>query len=428
MSQEDSSFDNIDQFVTVAPVGQSARFDRELSLAELLPPKEAERLASSLGMLLDSPVAMLDLRGDVLAGAHGIAADAERVELVLELEPVGYLLAPQARPVARGAAAALVRQLLVARARYAMASGAHLAIVQADYEELQRQNAALKLSEANYKALSEALEARVAEQVKVIDERQRQLYQAERLASLGQLAAGVAHEINNPIGFVRSNLGTAEKYLGKLLAVGEALKTLPGGEAVRTAADLDFLLEDFADLLKDSVGGVDRVARIVTDLKGFSNVDRPQEEMMDLSAILASACNMIEPKLPAGVRLLRDLHPLPPTLCLPGHLSQALLGMLNNARQAIEDQNATSAAGGEIRVSSRLVNQQSVLVIEDTGIGIPAANLAHVYDPFFTTRPVGQGTGLGLTVARDIVQVHGGQIEIDSTPGQGTRISVSIPQ
>ena len=408
-------------------------FDRELSLAELLPAKEADRLASSLGILLNSPVGLLDLRGDVLAGAHGLPGESA-VALILELEPIGYLLAPQTSAVARVAAAALVRQILVARARYQMAAGAHSAIVQADYEEMQRQNAALKVSEANYMALSASLEIRVAEQTKLIDERQRQLYQAERLASLGQLAAGVAHEINNPIGFVRSNLGTAEKYLGKLAGLRQALKSLPGGEGVAAAADLDFMLEDFADLLKDSIGGVDRVARIVTDLKGFSNVDRPQEEIMDLNEILASACNMVEPQLPAGIRLQRDFHPLPPTLCLPGHLSQALLAILKNARQAIEDHAAmvgvagVVGAAGEIRVSSHWCDEQSELLIEDNGVGIEAENLPHVYDPFFTTRPVGQGTGLGLSVARDIVQVHGGRIEIESTPGQGTRVAVRIPQ
>ena len=407
---------------------ENTAFDRELSLAELLPAKEADRLASSLGILLNTPVALLDLRGDVLAGAYGLSKEAGRVELILELEPVGYLLAPQSHPVALNAAAALVRQLLVARARYQMASGAHIAIVQADYEELQRQNAALKVSEANYKGLSEVLEARVAEQVKLIDERQRQLYQAERLASLGQLAAGVAHEINNPIGFVRSNLGTAEKYLARLASLGDAIKALPGSKEIVDKADLDFLFEDFADLLKDSIVGVDRVARIVTDLKGFSNVDRPQEEVMDLNEILSSACNMIEPKLPVGVRLMRDLHPLPLTLCLPGHLSQALLAILNNARQAIEAPAVTGSGRGEIRVSSYVAQNQSVLVIEDSGVGIEASNLSHVYDPFFTTRPVGQGTGLGLTVARDIVQVHGGTIELTSKPGQGTRVSVSLPQ
>ncbi|HET6718469.1 MAG TPA: ATP-binding protein [Rhodocyclaceae bacterium] len=403
----------------------SKAFDVELSLRELLPAKEADRLVASLGMLLDSPVALLDLRGDVLAGAQGLPAGAaERTELVLELEPVGYLLAPRAGPVQRGAAAALVRQLLVARARYKMATGVHIASVQADYEELQRQNAALKLSEANYKALSESLEATVAAQVKIIDERQRQLYQAERLASIGQLAAGVAHEINNPIGFVRSNLSTAEKYLGQIATLGEGLRKLPGGEELRAAADLDFLLDDFADLLRDSLGGVDRVAKIVADLKGFSSVDRPQEEIMDLNEILASVCNLVEPKLPPGVMLRRALNPLPRTMCLPGHLSQALLAIVDNAVQAA----ATRLDGGEVKVSSHAVNDQSVLVVEDNGNGIEAAALARVFDPFYTTRPVGQGTGLGLTVARDIVQVHGGQIELDSTPGQGTRVSVMIPQ
>lgn len=145
---------------------------------------------------------------------------------------------------------------------------------------------------------------------------------------------------------------------------------------------------------------------------------------MDLNEILTSVCNLVEPKLPAGVLMRRQLAPLTPTLCLPGHLSQALLAIIDNAVQAA----ATRLDGGEVKVSSHASDGQSVLVVEDNGNGIETAALARVFDPFYTTRPVGQGTGLGLTVARDIVQVHGGRVELDSTPGEGTRVSVIIPQ
>lgn len=397
-------------------------FDRELSLSALLPAKEVERLCSSLAMLLHSPVALEDLRGEVLGGDRDLPTDS-RIDLVLELEPIGYLLAPRADPVARGAAASLIRQMLVARARYLMASGLHIASTQADYEELQRQNAALKESEAKYKGLAAQLEARVAAQVKVIDERQRQLYQAERLASVGQLAAGVAHEINNPIGFVRSNLSTAQKYLEKLAGLGAPVKALAGGAAVWKAADMDFTLDDFADLLRDSIDGTDRVARIVSDLKGFSNIDGPQEGFVDLNELLTGACNIAEKRLLPGAVLIRDLGPPKAFLCLPGQLSQAFLAVLGNAVQAIADK----GAAGELRVSSRFDGQQTVIRIQDNGNGIEPASLPRVFDPFFTTRPVGQGTGLGLTVARDILRVHNGEIVVDSTPGRGTTVTLSLP-
>lgn len=397
-------------------------FDQELALSALLPTKEVERLCSSLAMLLDSPVALLDLHGDVLGGDRGLPA-ATRIALVLELEPIGYLLAPRADAVACGAAASLIRQVLVARARYLMASGLHIASTQADYEELQRQNSALKESEAKYKDLAAELEARVAAQIKVIDERQRQLYQAERLASVGQLAAGVAHEINNPIGFIRSNLSTARKYLEKLAGLAAPVKALPGGTAAWETADMDFTLDDFTDLVQDSIAGVDRVARIVDDLKGFSNVDKPQEGFVDINELLTGACNMAEKRLVPGATLVRDLGPLIAFLCLPGQLSQAFLAVLNNAVQAIADK----GPAGEVRVSSRAEGQQSVIRIQDNGNGIDPVSLPRIFDPFFTTRPVGQGTGLGLTVARDILRIHNGEIVVDSTPARGTTVTLSLP-
>ena len=399
-----------------------SEFDRELSLDTLLPPKDIGRLCSSLTMLLDSPVALLDLRGEVLAGDRGLDT-ADGVELVLELEPIGYLLAPRASPVARGAAASLVRQLLMARARYLMASSLHLAATQADYEELQRQNTALKESEARYKALAEELEVRVAAQVTMLDERQRQLYQAERLASVGQLAAGVAHEINNPIGFVRSNLSTAQKYLAQIAGLGAAVRALPGGEALWAAADMEFTLEDFGELVTDSVGGVDRVARIVSDLKGFSSVDKPQEDFVDLNELLNSACTMAEKKLPPGAALIRALGPSRPFLCLPGQLAQAFLAVLENAVLAVVDK----GTDGEVRVSSQAEDGHTVIRIHDNGHGMDAATLPRIFDPFFTTRAVGQGTGLGLTVARDILNLHDGQIAVDSTPGIGTTVTLRLP-
>jgi len=397
-------------------------FDQELSLGALLPAKEAGQLCGSLAMLLHSPVALEDLRGEVLAGDRGLPVES-RIELVLELEPIGYLLAPQADPVARGAAANLIRQMLIARARYLMAAGLHIASTQADYEELQRQNSALRESEAKYKELAAELEARVAEQVKVIDERQRQLYQAERLASVGQLAAGVAHEINNPIGFVRSNLSTAQNYLGKLAGLAAPVTALAGGAAVWKAADMDFTLDDFADLLRDSIGGVDRVARIVSDLKGFSSVDRPQEGFVDINELLTGACNIAEKTLAPGAALIRDLGPAKSFLCLPGQLSQAFLAVLGNAVQATADKGPL----GEVRVSSRFDGRQTLIRIRDNGGGIDPVALPRVFDPFFTTRPVGQGTGLGLTVARDILRAHNGEIVVDSTPGEGTTVTLSLP-
>ena len=375
-------------------------FDHDRSLAALLPPTKSASLCAALSVLLASPVALQDLAGTVIAGTGDLPAE-DRAELLLECEPIGYLQAPQASPAARNAAAGLIGQLLRA----------------------QKQDDALAESAAAYKQLAEEFDGRVAAQVKLLDERQRQSYQAERLASVGALAAGVAHEINNPISFVRSNLRTAESYLGKLQDFAAAVQALPGGEAVIAAADLAFTLEDFSELLRDSVGGVDRVARIVSDLRGFSNVDMPQEDVVDVNQLLASACKMAEKGLPSGATLVCELGALKPLLCLPGHLAQAFLAILNNAVQAIEGK----GADGEVRVCSRFDGRQTLIEVRDNGVGIDQDALGRVFDPFYTTRPVGKGTGLGLTVTRDIVRAHGGEIEFDSIPAVGTTVTVSLP-
>lgn len=397
-----------------------ATFDREFGLAELLSGIPCEKLQKALVLLLGEAPRLLDANGAVLMGAAAPVSGARRAPLALELEPIGYLECSCADEARLKSAVLMVELLLRGVARYKMASGLHLEAVQADYETLRRQHAALEESEARYKALSEELEQRVREQIGVIEQTSRQLYQAEKLASVGRLAAGVAHEINNPIGFVRSNLSTSQSYVAKLAALQEAIRS---GQDLRQRwqdLDMDFVLEDFADLLRESIGGIDRVARIVADLKGFSNVDRGEEEMADLNDSLRQACSVIEGQLPGGVTLVQELGILPRILCLPGYLSQAFLNLLENAVQAV-------AQGGEVKVRSEQAGGEIRISVSDNGRGIPPDVLPRIFEPFFTTRDVGQGTGLGLPVVRDIVQVHGGRIEAESQEGVGTTMTIYLP-
>jgi signal transduction histidine kinase len=319
------------------------------------------------------------------------------------------------------AAAWLIKEVLRSRLRYRMASELHDEVILSSFEQLKRDHAALEVSEASYKALSADLEMRVEAQVAILEQRQRQLYEAEKLASVGQLAAGIAHEINNPIGFVRSNLETFSVYLGKVAALGD---TLDQAKVSWKALGLDFVVEDGHELVAESIAGIDRVARIVKDLRGFSNIDRPDEEMVDLNDGLTSACAVVAGQLPAGVKLLKELSPLPPLMCLPGHLSQVWLNVLQNAVQAV-------GRNGTIRVSSAVssgISGESICIkVTDDGQGISGEVLAHVFEPFFTTRDVGKGTGLGLTVARDIVGAHGGDIGIESTSEHGTTVTITLP-
>ena len=359
----------------------------EFGLAELFAGIPREKLQKALVLLLGGAFRLLDANGAVLIGVPAPAPDARRAPLALEREPIGYLECACADEVRLKSAVLMVELLLQGVARF--------------------------------KALSEQLEQRVQEQVKLMEATSRQVYQAEKLASVGRLAAGVAHEINNPIGFVRSNLSTSQSYVAKLVALQETVKS---GRAVSqrwNELDMDLVLEDFADLLKESVIGIDRVARIIEDLKGFSNVDHGEEEMADLNDSLRQACSVIEGRLPRGVTLVQELGALPRILCLPGYLNQAFLNLLENAVQAVD-------GGGEVIVRSQQVGNEIRISVSDNGCGIPADVLPRIFEPFFTTREVGQGTGLGLPVVQDIVQVHGGRVEAESEEGVGTTVTIYL--
>ncbi len=187
------------------------------------------------------------------------------------------------------------------------------------------------------------------------------------------------------------------------------------------AQGLGGALRDFAALLDESAEGAARVARIVADLKAFSSVDAAGEEDADLNEQLRAVANMARPRLPAGATLTLDLAPLPRLRCHAGRLNQAFLNLLLNAAQAVGED-------GDIRIASTATPGGICVSVSDNGAGIPAALLTRVFEPFFTTREVGAGTGLGLTVARDIVMAHGGGIALESEAGRGTRVRIELPR
>ncbi|MBI5461872.1 MAG: two-component sensor histidine kinase [Gammaproteobacteria bacterium] len=403
---------------------QNLYYDREHSLHELLKEFDRVRLEQVLQGLLGEGARLLDVDGTVLLGPAHTSGGAQRLSFRLDFEPIGYL--EGARVEALPAAVACVEMLLGAAMRYLMASAVHMEAVQADFTELQEKNTALQASEARYKALAESLEIRVHEQVETIERAQRQLYQAEKLASVGQLAAGVAHEINNPLGFVKSNLNSANAYLTSLQRLGELARGQQGewqGERLVAAWEdeqMDALLEDFPVLLNESIEGIERVAKIVAALKDFSSIDRAGESCIDLNALLDSTCRMAASEFGSRVQLVTDYGALPKLSCHPGRLAQVFMNLLLNAVQAIP-------GDGAVRIETRSDGTDIEVRIGDTGRGMSEAVLARVFDPFFTTHDVGAGTGLGLTVARDVVRAHGGRIAVDSQPGVGTTFTITIP-
>lgn len=407
-------------------------FDHEWRLNELLDATDCQKIGPALTQLLGGDLAITDDTGKVLWEHAPVAAAGvvRRAPLILEIEVLGYLSSRSAEVPALAAAHHLLLALLRAQARFKMASALHLEAVAEDFESLKREHARLSESEARYKALSEELEARVQRQVAELEQRQQRLYLAEKLASVGQLAAGMAHEINNPLGFARSNLSTFGKYIAEFSELKvqlESLKNAECAESIRSvwqALDLDFIIEDSVDLLRDSAMGLSRIARIVADLKEFSNVDHASEALSDLNECLQKAASIIEKQLPIGVVISFNLLPLPHVVALPGHLNQLFFNVLHNAMQAIRD----AGRPGQITVSSEARPDSILIRIQDDGIGMTPEQLKHVFDPFYTLRPVGAGVGLGLATARNVVLAHCGQISLDSQPGVGTTVTIAFPR
>jgi signal transduction histidine kinase len=402
--------------------GIEQRFDREFTLAELLSGVNLPVLAEQLKRIVGGEVRLRTMQGAALLETPPGLVCATRIEVRHELEPMGYLEADTSDRQRVEAAARLLEMLLKANARYHMASQLHLDVVHEDYDTLQRKHAELTASEGRYKALAENLEERVAEQVKTIESAQRQLFQAEKMASVGQLAAGMAHEINNPVGFIRSNLSTAQSYVGILDRVAQLAKTSGSAEvaAYWRQENLGFILEDFATLLEESVAGADRVARIVSDLKDFSNIDQAEEQIADINACIRSVCNVALAQVSKQAELVLTLADLPSTRCRPGHLNQVFLNLLLNAAQAMD-------RPGQIRITTHVERESIGIEISDTGRGMAPEVQQRIFDPFFTTREVGQGTGLGLTVARDIIAAHGGMLSVESKLGQGATFTIKLP-
>jgi len=406
--------------------GKSPRFDRDMPLADLLRAVPRPRLLAALTRTLGSVWRIVDADGncvlepeaDALAGVATVG-----IPLRVDIEDVARLEAPEQRRALAEAAARWLELVLVSGHRYLMAADLHAETVSADFETLQRQHAALQESEARYRALAEQLDRRVQEQVAVIERTQRQLYVAEKLASVGSLAAGMAHEINNPLGFIRSNLGTAQSYGAKM---GEVLAAFRRGDAAAAGAlwdrlDMDFVLEDFPGLLAESTSGADRVARIVANLKAYSNIDCDTAAPVDLNQAVHAAAEVLAGQVPANVNVELALGELPVLFCDLSRMNQVMFALLQNAFHALD------ANGGTIRIESGVDGNAVRVAISDTGCGIDPHLLGRIFDPFFTTRDVGKGMGLGLTVSRDIVTAHGGRIEVASTPGRGSVFSVWLP-
>lgn len=366
----------------------------DLTLAELLSPAQVEQALALLSKLCGVKLTLLSVPED------------QATAIEFNLEPVAWLKADLSPPQ-REAAASMLELLVFHAGKYRLAANLHRSASQASYQELQEQNAALQVSEARYRHLSETLQEQVDSQVEMIRESQQRLYENARLRAVGQLAAGMAHEINTPIGFITSNLHTAKEYLNDLTSEADE-------------ASHQELIEDFHCLLAESLDGAGRISRIIRDIRHFANIDQSDFHDFDLNALVKTATKLLQSELQTNATVSLQLDSLPRIPGYPARVGQAIYNAMSNALHSVEDE-------GQVTVSTRLDEDMVEIVFTDNGHGMDEETLARAFEPFFTTRAVGKGTGLGLSVVRDAVKAHHGDVVLTSRVGNGTTLTLRLP-
>jgi len=291
------------------------------------------------------------------------------------------------------------------------------------------------LTNITERKLMEEMLQRTGEQqrdlIQRLKETQAQLLQSEKMASIGQLAAGIAHEINNPIGFVSSNMRSLQTYVDQLLTLAEQQTELSrraevpdavkeAAEQLNTAADLSYLKTDVIDLISESLEGLKRVKDIVQSLKDFSHVGESDWQMVDVTKGLESTITIANNELKYKATVERHYGELPLVKGLASQLNQVFMNLLVNAAHAIPER-------GVIGVFTEFRDGWVYIRIQDDGCGIPQENITRIFEPFFTTKPIGSGTGLGLSLSYGIIQKHNGRIEVQSEVGVGTSFTVCLP-
>ncbi len=294
--------------------------------------------------------------------------------------------------------------------------------------------------------LLKAMEARIAQRNTVLrralidlKESQTQLVQSEKMASLGQMVAGVAHELNTPLGYVKNNVELLRELSAPLFLLAEtqaALADCLGDPActeerlawaleqaasAREQAAPELVLEDLNQLFNDTLYGLGQIAELVVGLKDFARLDRAMSEEVDLNDCIRSALVIARNSIKDKAEVVSQLGELPRIACAPSQINQVLLNLLTNAAQAID-------GFGQIQLKTWADEAAVFVSVQDNGRGMPSEVRARIFDPFFTTKPVGQGTGLGLSISFKIIQDHGGVIRVASEPGRGTRFLLRLPR
>lgn len=369
-----------------------------------------------------------DADGQVLwaVGTPNVAS-THSARLVIEGEPVGTVCCTgqgEAPQVAGTIIAGALNALLFSSLKRKLTTEVHTQAINQSYADLLDRNHRLAESEKRYRELAATLEVRVEERTRDLQQACTRLLQQEKLVSVGQLAAGVAHEINNPMGFILSNYAMLEKYVERFRVALFFLRERsgPSGEIEEYWGrnKLDLVLEDAVELIRQSREGGERIKKIVSDLRSFSHIDQNDNEPVDINQELERTLSVMAHETPADAEIIRDFASLPKIAGNPALLCQAFFNLIRNAFQC-------RSQGLVLSLATRSGEDKVVVEIRDNGPGIPEELQSRIFEPFFTTREVGQGMGLGLSLAYDVVNNAGGSIVVDSRPGEGSRFIVELP-
>jgi two-component system, NtrC family, sensor kinase len=399
----------------------SGSFDDEIDADSLLSVIGIEQLESLLNKVLYMKYQITNKSGQRLFGALP-PEQSEKTDIIIDFEHLLTLETWECNTPEINVAQDIIKTLAHSTMRYLMTAKLHIESINEDFSRLEEKNRLLEASEQKYQNLCNELEHKVQDQVTTIKHKQHQLYQADKLACVGQLAAGIAHEINTPLCYMQGNINTSLEYASTIADLKPLLQSVPDNKLVTywEEFDLDFILDDLSASLTDCLEGINKTSDIICNLKTFSNVDRDKCTTQSIDDIALSTCNVFSGSIGGNITLQICTNDTPPIDCNPGFIGQAILNILMNAAQSIGE------SKGGITLTTGIQNPYVYIRIEDTGAGIPAENLDRIFEPFFTTKDVGGGTGLGLSVVNDISKAHDGYLDVNNSDSHGAIVTIFL--